>query len=39
MNQPLFVTIITPADTVGTTDEKTKSRLLLLDVSAVTAAL
>lgn len=39
MNQPLFVTIITPADTEGTTDEKTKSRLLLLDVSAVTAAL
>lgn len=38
-NRPLCVTMITPADTEGRTDGKTKSRLLLLDVSIVAAAL
>lgn len=36
---PLCVTMITPADTEGRTDGKTKSRLSLLDVSVVAAAL
>lgn len=39
MNRVLCITMLTPADTEGRYHEKTKSRLLLLDVSVVAAAL